>query len=93
MTPPPDSNGNQRGSFLPPEFRGGTPWVFDMSEAQKNAHAEEMLANAEKKREEAAEIRSRNGWRIFFLHLTGFVLYGFVLLAGFVIGVIYWANR
>jgi hypothetical protein len=88
MHPPSDSSGPARG-FLPPEFHGATPWVIDMDDAQRKAHAEQMSANAEKIRAEAADIRGRNRWNKLWYGLSCAAVYALVFGVGIGTGILY----
>lgn len=90
MPPPQDSSGL---GGLAPEFHGATPWVIDMGDAQRVAHAAQMSANAEKTRAEAAEIRGRNRWDKFWYGLACGVAGGLTFVTGFISGAVYWATR
>jgi hypothetical protein len=78
---------------MPPEFHGATPWVIDMDDAQRKAHAEQMSANAEKTRAEADDIRGRNRWDKLWHGLTCAGIYVLIFLVGFFVGALYWAMR
>lgn len=89
MPPPVDSNGDQGRRFVPPEFSGGTPWVFDMNDTQRKAHAEEMSANAAKLRAQAREINGRCGWSKFWLCIAYIGVFGLVFVVGLVVGILF----
>ena len=83
MSLPPNTNG-----YISPtvshEFHGVGSWVFEMNDAKKNAHAQQMLANAEKTREEATSLRMKNSFAQLKLRIKGFVIF---FCIGLIVGV------
>jgi hypothetical protein len=87
-----DDRSNDAGQFLPPEFHGGTPWVMNMDDAQRKAHAAQMAANAKKTLAEASEIRNRNGWQKFYLGLSYVGVFIIVFGVGLFLGAVFWSE-
>ena len=85
-----DNGGNNGG--IPSDFVGAKPWIV-MNDAQKNAHAEEMSANAGRIRAETTVIKLRHPIERLKIGIYYFLAFGIVILISFFTGAYWSAHR